>query len=208
MIRTAVVATSLALRAGLTALLETDDEIQVVAEAAEIDTDMPQFEEIDVLVLAAESVEQMDLISSLQTENLVPTLILLAQDSDPAEYLRAMGRQIWGLLPLESSVEELLAAVRGLHAGLFIGAPELVESLLAALPVGGAIEPLVDELTEREIEVLQLLAQGLANKQIALRLGISEHTVKFHVSGIYSKLNATNRMEAVRLGVHQGLIVL
>lgn len=208
MIRTAVIAASLALRAGLTALLETDDEIQVVAEAAEIDTDMPQFEEIDVLVLATESAEQLDFISSLQTENLVPTLILLAQDSDPVEYMRAMGRQIWGLLPLESSVEELLAAVHALNAGLFIGAPELVESLLVALPVGGAIEPLVDELTERESEVLQLLAQGLANKQIALRLGISEHTVKFHVSGIYTKLNATNRTEAVRLGVRQGLIVL
>jgi DNA-binding NarL/FixJ family response regulator len=56
--------------------------------------------------------------------------------------------------------------------------------------------------------VLQLLAQGLANKQIALTLGISEHTVKFHISGVYSKLGATNRTEAVRLGVRKGLVVL
>ena len=69
-------------------------------------------------------------------------------------------------------------------------------------------EQLVEPLTEREAEVLQLLAQGLTNKQIAFTLSISEHTVKFHVSGIYAKLGATNRTEAVRLGVRQGLIIL
>ncbi len=62
--------------------------------------------------------------------------------------------------------------------------------------------------TERELQVLELLAQGLANKQIALALGISEHTVKFHLSGIYTKLGASSRTEAVRLGVRQGLILL
>jgi DNA-binding NarL/FixJ family response regulator len=69
-------------------------------------------------------------------------------------------------------------------------------------------DQLIEPLTERELEVLQQLAQGLANKQIALSLGISEHTVKFHISGIYSKLGATNRTEAVRLGVRRGLVVL
>jgi DNA-binding NarL/FixJ family response regulator len=66
----------------------------------------------------------------------------------------------------------------------------------------------IEALTERELQVLQLLAQGLANKQIAITLGISDHTVKFHVSGIYAKLGAASRTEAVRLGVRQGLIVL
>ena len=66
----------------------------------------------------------------------------------------------------------------------------------------------LESLTERELHVLQLLAQGLANKQIALALGISEHTVKFHVSGIYAKLGAASRTEAVRMGVRQGLITL
>jgi DNA-binding NarL/FixJ family response regulator len=69
-------------------------------------------------------------------------------------------------------------------------------------------EPLLEALTERENEVLQLLAQGLANKQIALALGISEHTVKFHISAIYAKLGANNRTEAVRLGVQRGLVIL
>jgi DNA-binding NarL/FixJ family response regulator len=63
-------------------------------------------------------------------------------------------------------------------------------------------------LTERESEVIGLLAKGLANKQIALSLGISEHTVKFHVSSIYTKLNVTNRTEAVREGLLGGWIAL
>jgi DNA-binding CsgD family transcriptional regulator len=83
----------------------------------------------------------------------------------------------------------------------------MFDPLLINAPARGD-EQLIEPLTEREAEVLQLLAQGLANKQIAITLGISEHTVKFHVSGIYAKLGATNRTEAVRLGVRQGLIVL
>jgi DNA-binding NarL/FixJ family response regulator len=67
---------------------------------------------------------------------------------------------------------------------------------------------IVETLTQRETQVLQLLSQGLANKQIALSLEISEHTVKFHVSSIYAKLGVTNRTEAVRQGVRHGLIVL
>jgi DNA-binding NarL/FixJ family response regulator len=67
---------------------------------------------------------------------------------------------------------------------------------------------LVESLTARELDVLELLAQGLANKAIAERLGISDQTVKFHVASITSKLGAANRTDAVRLGVRRGLIAL
>ncbi len=63
----------------------------------------------------------------------------------------------------------------------------------------------MEQLTARELQVLQLLARGLANKQIALQLGISEHTVKFHVSSIYARLGVSSRTEAVRLGVTAGI---
>ena len=85
--------------------------------------------------------------------------------------------------------------------------PALVNLLIGDIPTNQG-EQLIDPLTEREIEVLQLLAQGMANKQIALQLGISEHTVKFHISGIYTKFGVTNRTAAVRLGVRWGLITL
>ncbi len=116
----------------------------------------------------------------------------------------------WGILPLEASAEELSAAVRALSQGLLVGTPSLLKPLFIGQTGEGETdsEPLVEPLTERESEVLQLLAQGLANKQIATALSISEHTVKFHVSAIYTKFGATNRTEAVRVGVRKGLVVL
>lgn len=107
----------------------------------------------------------------------------------------------WGVLPLDSSAAELQAAVHALAAGLSVTAPAMV---LAPGEVPAGDGP----LTDRETEVLALLSKGLANKQIAVALGISEHTVKFHVSSIYTKLNATNRTQAVHEGLRNGLIVL
>jgi DNA-binding CsgD family transcriptional regulator len=76
---------------------------------------------------------------------------------------------------------------------------------LAPRPIG---EPPAEPLTAREAEVLGLLSQGLPNKQIALRLQISEHTVKFHIAAIFAKLGAASRTEAVSIGARQGLITL
>jgi DNA-binding NarL/FixJ family response regulator len=104
-------------------------------------------------------------------------------------------------LPTEASAEELNAAVHALSQGLIVGTPTL---LLESENEPASQGP----LTDRESEVLGLLAKGLANKQIAVSLGISEHTVKFHVSSIYTKLNVTNRTEAVREGLRGGWIAL
>jgi DNA-binding NarL/FixJ family response regulator len=68
--------------------------------------------------------------------------------------------------------------------------------------------PLEEHLTPRELEVLEVLAEGLSNRAIAQRLSISEHTVKFHVASIFAKLGAENRTDAVLRGVRQGLITL
>jgi DNA-binding NarL/FixJ family response regulator len=134
--------------------------------------------------------------------------LVLAGDEIESMYLPpTSGWRTWGLLPLDCTAEELLAAVKALHQGLLVGDPVLLQPFLPNTKrsrEGAPVEP----LTEREAQVLQRLAQGLANKQIAAVLGISEHTVKFHVSAIYSKLGATSRTEAVRIGVRQGLIVL
>jgi DNA-binding NarL/FixJ family response regulator len=102
---------------------------------------------------------------------------------------------------MEVSAEELCATVHAVAAGLVVGMPALLvpadQSTLARGP-----------LTERELAILGLLSTGLANKQIALELGISEHTVKFHVSSIYTKLRVSNRTEAVREGLRNGWIAL
>ncbi|MEW5940143.1 MAG: response regulator transcription factor [Chloroflexota bacterium] len=195
MIRVLLAAPSPALRAGLRSLLAADSQVEVVGESARLtDLDDP---EADILILSASA-------SSLTTEWLPPDSIslLLLTDSPltPSDALRS--RPAFGLLPSDASPEELLAAVRALAEGLTVGPRSL---LFPSDPSDSAER---GPLTERELEVLSLLAKGLANKQIAAALGISEHTVKFHVSSIYSKLNATNRAEAIRAGLRGGWIAL
>jgi DNA-binding NarL/FixJ family response regulator len=137
-----------------------------------------------------------------------PALLLLTDDPQDAQELPELSLRAWGLLPLDSSEEELIAAIQALHQGLLVSVPSFVQPLVGQTLSAPPEDILVDELTEREIEVLELLAEGLANKQIAYQLEISEHTVKFHVSSIYTKLGVSNRTEAVRLGIQLGLITL
>lgn len=137
-----------------------------------------------------------------------PALLLLSEDTTAARALAGLQLRAWGLLPPEASEEELIAAVRALHEGLMIASPALMQPLLGAASYTQETDELVEELTTRELDVLQYLAQGFPNKQIALQLNISEHTVKFHSSAIYAKLGVTNRTEAVRRGARLGLITL
>src|SRR5262249_30015865 len=102
--------------------------------------------------------------------------------------------------------EELFHAIRVVHAGGSLLQPVVASKLLRHVSQETAAP--TDSLTPREIEVLQLLAQGLQNKEIAVRLTIRERTVKFHVSAILSKLGAGNRTEAVALAAQQGLVQL
>ena len=207
--RVALVAQALAVRLGLRLLLSAGDSVEVVAEAASLAELSPLPAEVDVLLLVA------DLLPHALPESApLPVLLLVSGDPPGLPELAALSARPWGLLSLEASAEELLAALNALHEGLFVSSPALIQSYLSpqtleARPLAGRLDEIPGgELTEREGEVLGLLAQGLANKQIAARLGISEHTVKFHVSAIYSKLGASSRTEAVRLGVRLGLIVL
>ena len=213
MIHIAVVAQALAMRAGLRSLLEAGDTVEVVAEAASLSELMPVLPEIDVLVLAASRLpaeHQLGLLRELPASEALPAVLLLSSERNAAQIMAGLLSPAWGVLPLEASAEELQAAVTALHEGLIVVSPSLAQPALSRL-IGmaeGEAEPLIEPLTERERQVLQLLAQGLANKQIAASLGISEHTVKFHVSGVYSKLGAASRTEAVRRGVQQGLVIL
>ncbi len=207
MIRVAIVAQAAALRLGLHSLLGDGEAVEVVAEAAFITELEIPLHEIDVLVLASPLLP-VDLRDLLEIDG-APALLLLSEGERASTALAGLA-SAWGALPLDASAEELVAAVSALHQGLIVVAPALAEPALQRVlgMQAGDVEALAAPLTERELEVLQLLAQGMANKQIAHSLSISEHTVKFHVSAIYSKLGATNRTEAVRLGVQQGLVIL
>jgi DNA-binding NarL/FixJ family response regulator len=171
-------------------------------------------DEVDVLVLTAGAALPGD-ISRLagQHEGRLAVLLLADQPQAAAE-LASLPLRAWGILAPDCSAEELKAAVIAVNEGLIVGSPALIgpglsRSLIAGRPAPGLfVDEMVEPLTAREAEVLQLLALGLSNKQIAARLSISEHTVKFHTSSIYTKLGVAGRTEAVRAGVQRGLISL
>jgi len=200
LIRVLLVVPSPALRAGLRSLLSSDDEIKVVDERSEWSDSLQEGQyEADVVITTSASyavyptVEEGELSSS--------AILLLQDDATKIQSIMASPR-VWGILSTDASAGELCAAVRALSQGLIVGRRELL------FPSMDNITRARGPLTDRETEVLAYLAKGLANKQIALALGISEHTVKFHVSSIYLKLNAVNRTQAVREGLRNGWIVL
>jgi DNA-binding NarL/FixJ family response regulator len=133
----------------------------------------------------------------------LPVVALLADESLAAEAWLAGAR---GLLARETGAEALVAALQAVVQGLAAIDPTLAAVLLPTRERES--EALVEPLTPREEEVLQLLADGLANKAIGLQLGISEHTVKFHVNAILGKLGAQSRTEAVVRATRLGLIIL
>ncbi|NOZ05946.1 MAG: response regulator transcription factor [Chloroflexi bacterium] len=210
MIRILLVSPTLTLRVGLRALLGDADDVTVIGEGSSLaEYELDAEEEADVLVWAAASFSRPDLEDLLDEASTPPALLLLLDDQTDIPGLEGLPLRAWGILSIEASEEELLAALRALHEGLIVGTPRLFAPLLARQPVASeAQDPLAEALTPRETEVLQLLSHGLANKQIARELDISEHTVKFHISSIYAKLWATNRAEAVRLGIQRGLVTL
>jgi DNA-binding NarL/FixJ family response regulator len=206
-IRLAILAPTPALRTGLRALLAADERIEVIAEAPTLN-DLEEFDALDVLLIAGTEISIEPLRRLLEESQSPPATLVLSDESNIARALAALPARAWGLLPPDIGEEELLAAVASVHEGLLTATPALMQPLLGPITEITEAEELAEELTDREGEVLQLLAQGMANKQIALRLNVSEHTVKFHVSSIYAKLGVTNRTEAVRRGARLGLIVL
>jgi DNA-binding NarL/FixJ family response regulator len=131
-------------------------------------------------------------LRSLQRQN----VILLTANAS-LELIRAGAH---GVLPLDASADQILIALQAAGAGLGVFSPHHFDSPAAARASSA--------LTARETEVLRMIAQGLANKEIAWRLGISEHTVKFHVSALLGKLGAGTRAEAIGVGIRQGVIML
>jgi DNA-binding NarL/FixJ family response regulator len=204
LIRVLLIAPIPAMRAGLRALI-SDSDIQIAGEATRLDSIDPAQIEADVLIYASASASSLDILpDSVSSASL---LILCNEPSTFAPALRSQGRA-WGILPLEATREELLASIHALSEGLIVGSIPLMKKLFNTTDEETTFDEILSPLTDREVEVLNLLAQGHPNKQIALALGISDHTVKFHVSSIYNKLNATNRAEAIRQGVRSGLISL
>ena len=212
MIRVWIVAPSPLARAGLANLLAAQ-RISVAGASATLDLLAEQIlgEEPDAVLVdgsgeSADSLPDALIASDLPAET--PVIMLL--DHPRADWAaEAMRAGVRAILPPDLSSEQLAAAVQAAIAGLFILHPTgLAAALPAASATSSVLAELPEPLTPREREVLQRLAGGLANKQIADQLRISEHTVKFHVASILGKLGAATRTEAVSLGIRHGLVLL
>jgi DNA-binding NarL/FixJ family response regulator len=192
------------MRAGLRAMLDAND-IHVVSEAPSLEN-VNDLSGVDVLVVADDPLSDDATRSVLGDDR--PAIVLLSANEGAARQLRSLPLRGWSIVPPDASTAELQAAVVSAAQGLVVLSLPVAERLLSATSAPATLETAEsqDTLTSRELEVLSLLSEGLPNKLIARRLGISEHTVKFHVSAIYTKLGAASRTEAVNKGARLGLI--
>lgn len=205
-LRVLIVADDPLTRAGLAMLLHEQSGCDVVGQVSGVPDDLSIFDP-DVIVwdlgwdeaLSA----NLERLASLEQDR-PPVLALLSEETYAAE-IRLAGAG--GLLLRDVDGERLASALAAVTRGLLVLDPALVDSVL---PSDQAVVdiPLAEELTPRELEVLQLLAEGLSNRAISYRLGISDHTVKYHVTSIMSKLDAQSRTEAVVRATRLGLIIL
>jgi two-component system, NarL family, response regulator YdfI len=204
-----VVARSGVMRAGLEALIATDPALEIVGSTAYFDLPSQIEQQRPDVVLWEWSAQEEESFPILSTVNGVqPAIVLLIDDlseSAIAEFLRAGVRAI---LPSDVTTDEMMGAIVAAATGLTVLHSDITDILLPTLPTRPLPEMSPQTLTPREIEVLGMLAEGLSNKTIARRLILSEHTVKFHISSLFSKLNVSSRTEAVILGARQGLILL
>ncbi len=135
----------------------------------------------------------------------VPTLLLV--DHPDAAFVRAaLAAGAAGVLARSAHPDEVLSAVEAVRAGLLVIDPAAREAFEPAAVRGGIAE--IGDLTERERQVLAMLAAGISNRRIAQRLSIAENTVKAHVAAIFGKLGATTRTEAVTIALRRGLVML
>ncbi|MEM7531860.1 MAG: response regulator transcription factor, partial [Chloroflexota bacterium] len=143
-----------------------------------------------------------------------PMVLLLPETSEPTSLTEFMGQGVSGLLVHNADEGTIVAALTAAINNLIVIDPIFVETLVDVQPTAAPFPataddiPLIEPLTPREQEVLEGLADGLTNKQIARELAISEHTVKFHINSIFGKLGAQSRTEAVVLATRAGILML
>ena len=199
----AIIASDPLARAGLASRFADEADVYVTTQRGPIEADLIiQDGLVDVAVWdigwgVADSLPDL-------AELMVPVLVLVAEAEDVAAAIAAGAR---GVLSRNADVDVLISAVNALVAGLLVLSPLYLDEVWRNRPVTPQLS-LSDPLTNREQSVLSLVAEGMTNRAIAHQLSISEHTVKFHVNSIMTKLDAQSRTEAVVQATRAGLIAL
>jgi len=206
LIRVLVVAEDPSVRAHLSSVLG-EDPACVVAGAVDPTRESALGLEADVALVDAgrdtqDTIERLEVLDRLA----MPAVALVP---DAFSGRRALAAGARGALARDAESSTLIAALRAAAHGLAVADPSLATpaALVLDRATASAAAP-AEELTPREREVLQLLAEGLPNREIARRLGVSDHTVKFHMNTIFSKLDVHTRTEAVARAARVGLIIL
>jgi len=200
-------------RQGIRSLLELSDDIRVIAEAADgaqaVEM-IPQHKPDMVLLdLRMPGMSGIDVLNSLAQSNQLPATIILTTFDDDQLVLAGLKAGARGYLLKDVSLDQLVDAVKAVAAGGSLVAPVVTQRLLSGLErMHNEFVSLdrPDPLTERETEILRLMAGGYSNKEIANSLGVAEGTVKNHVSNILSKLGVRDRTRAVLKAFELGIV--
>jgi DNA-binding NarL/FixJ family response regulator len=192
------------LRKGIAALVNAEPDMKLVAEASNgreaIDAFRSHRPDVTLMDLQMPGVDGLAALHAIRQEFPEARIIVLTTYSGDTQILRALRAGARGYILKGNVHEELLNSIRAVHAGQKRIPPDVAAEL--------AIHSTDDALTDREIDVLNLIAAGNGNKQIADRLSISEATVKARVTNILSKLGANDRAHAVTIGLERGIIAL
>ena len=209
-------ASSQVVREGLESLLGVAPTFNVVGSFS-VGRAFARIEDLqpDVLLLDLESPADDSVLLAMESEakRFISSIVVLTDSIEDSWSVDALRSGVRAILPRDATSEEIGAAIQATATGLVVLHPDALHSLLFPMSSGEVPEEpetdLSDHiLTPREIEVLRMMAEGLGNKEIASRLGISDHTIKFHISAMFAKLGASSRTKAVTIGIRQGLIML
>ena len=213
MIRVMLVDDQTLVRSGIAGLLALTPDIRVAGEAGDaaqalelVTTEPPDVLLLDVRMPGASGI---DLLQELAAQAILPPTILLTTFDDDEAFLRGLRAGARGFLLKDISLEKLADCIRRVAAGQSVISPGITERAAGELQRHAtAFESMEmpDPLTDRETEVLQLMASGLSNREIAEIFGTSEGTVKNQVSSILSKLGVRDRVRAVLRGIERRLI--
>jgi NarL family two-component system response regulator YdfI len=186
-------------------------EAEIVGRADDLEGFDEELGEGSEIVVVDGSAEPADgLLEALQEKGMLRDVqvLLLADRLPPLWVNQAVYAGVGAVLPFDLTAEQLATALDAVRHGLVVLHPDELKTARSTRAAASETLELVEPLTSREREVLQLLARGLGNKEIAARMKISEHTVKFHVASILGKLGASTRTEAVSVGLRHGLVLI
>jgi two-component system NarL family response regulator len=200
-------------RRGLVMVLESEEGIEVVAEAEDGEDAVARAEETvpDVVLMDVRMPKMSGIEATRAIADVVPSakILMLTVSDEEEDLYEAVKAGATGYLLKEISIEEVANAIRAVTTGQSLISPSMASKLLSEfnnLAKQAQQKVLAPKLTERELQVLKLVAQGLSNREVAEQLFISENTVKNHVRNILEKLHLHSRMEAVVYAVREKLL--